>query len=172
MSTSATVVKTTFGSGGAFNAAPTSPGSLTRLLREMQAAVNDTGVDYRKAADALAADVTAETVIYRARAAGTVAAGRLLTGATLTAHAANYATVTIKRRDADGTNAVTVATYVSDIAGGTATAWVAKALTLSGTAANLTLTAGQFLTLTIAKAASGVVVPASLLQVDVAATAV
>jgi hypothetical protein len=119
----------------------------------------------KTAADGAAATATTEHTFMRAPSAVQIVAVRYIPDAALTADASNNATITIKRRNADGTNAVTVAAVTTSVAGsGSWTQWVAVALTL--TAANTSMAPGQFLTIAITKAGTGVVVPAGSLQID------
>ncbi len=143
---------------------------LAFLLRAMQAGLSDTGQRWTKSAvDAAAATATPESIFFVARGKGTVTAIRFVPNALLTADNTNFATVTVRRRNADGSGAVTVASYVTNVAGGSLVAFTPKALTLSGTAANLAYTAGQMLTVEITKAAAGVAVPQGVLVVDASA---
>ncbi len=118
----------------------------------------------KEAADGAAATATAEHAFYRASCAMTVKAVRYVPDAALTADNTNDATITVQRRNSDGTGAVTVAAITTNIASGNWVQWVAKALTL--TAANAALAAGQILTVSIAKGGTGVVVPAGQLVID------
>ncbi len=91
-----------------------------------------------------------------------VISAKLITPVTVTAHASNTATVTLDKVDSAGSNAATVAAYTSDVAGGTTTAFVPKALTT--TDANLTLLSGWTLRIAASKAASGVALGAATSQ--------
>jgi len=85
--------------------------------------------------------------------------------ATLTAHDTNYATLTLNKGTAGSLDAA--ATVTTKITGGTGD-WVAdtpEALTLSSTEANLLVASGDNLNFDIAKASSGVAVPAGCLVV-------
>ncbi len=67
-------------------------------------------------------------------------------------NATNYATVTVKQYESTGTTATSIGAWASDVAGGTASARVAKALTL--TAANVIVANGAMLTVDVAKTAT------------------
>lgn len=138
------------------NTDPTLP--LVRdLYNSLKSQVGSRSFLFEKAAaDAAASTATAETVVFVAGGPLTLTNLGVVPSAALTADAANNATITITRRNADGTGNVTVATLVTDVAGGSWTAFVRKNF---GTMANTTMTAGQMLTLTIAKGGTGVVVP-------------
>ncbi len=114
------------------------------------------------AADGAASTTTAETLFFSAKQALTIESVEYLPSAALTAHDTTNATLTLRRRNADGTSAASVAALTTNLASGNWTQWVAKSL---GTITNGSLSAGQILTLEIAKGSTGVVVPAGVLQV-------
>jgi len=117
----------------------------------------------KAAADAMAADATAATYFYRAKRALEVLTVYIIPTATLTGHASNNATIVINKHDGAGGAATIVATIT------TTASWAAGtpvALTVSTTAGVALLTAGQVLSFQISKNASGVVVPAHVIQVD------
>lgn len=93
---------------------------------------------------------------------------KLVTPVTATAHASNTATVTVAKVDATGANAATVAAYTSDIAGGTATAFVPKELTR--TVGNVVVASGWTLHVAASKAATGVAIAAATSQAYVEVT--
>lgn len=129
-----------------------------RTLRDEVAATKD-AIQWSKVADASASTATAETPFYRATEAKTITALYITPGALLTADNTNYATITIQKRPAtDYTTPATVATLVTNVAGGSWVAFTPKSL---GTLTNATLAAGDVLTITIAKAGTGVSVPIS-----------
>ncbi len=119
--------------------------------------------------DAAANTATAETVIPRAAGGlhGVVTSVTFTPNASLTADDTDYATITVKKRDGSGGAAVTVATITTKITGGSGdwTAFEPMSITLTATAADLLLLETDVLTLTVAKAASGVTIPASELRV-------
>lgn len=90
--------------------------------------------------------------------------GNLITPVAVTAHASNNLTLTVDRVDAAGSNATTMATYTSDVAGGSTVAGVPKALTPSGTAGNITVPAGWSVRVAVSKASSGVAMAAATSQ--------
>jgi hypothetical protein len=125
----------------------------------------------KAAADGAAANATAEHMIFRARQACTVRSVHYLPDAALTADNGNYATITVQKRAAGGGSPVTVASKTTQITGsGNWTQWVAVALALSTTAANIKLAAGETLTVAITKTGTGVVVPAGQLIVSYSLT--
>lgn len=144
-------LKGMFGADGAFSDLAT---QLRTSFRE-----EEFHLFQKQAADAMASTATTETPCFKARVALDIIEISVLPGAGLTADNANNAVITVQRRNADGTGAVTVATMTTNVASGNWTAWVSKLLTL--TAANVRLTAGQILTINITKGGTGVVVPIS-----------
>jgi hypothetical protein len=118
-----------------------------------------------KAADAAANTTTAEYVVMSIPANCTVEAVDIFPMAAVTADASNNATLTLKGYDAAGANGVTVASLVTDVAGGNWSALTRKAMTLTATAADLDRVAQSALTLTVAKGGSGVQLPSLQLRV-------
>lgn len=117
----------------------------------------------KAAADAMASDTTANTIIWCNPYPFSVqlVSARAVGQAGLTAHDTNFATITLKTDDgAAGTPNVAV-TWATTLTGGTGTWTAAIAKTGALTVANLTLVAGGCLHFNIAKAAAGVVVPIS-----------
>lgn len=115
---------------------------------------------YNKAQDAAANTTTSETIM--GRVAGAMPIGHTLyfspQGA-LTADDTNYATITISKRTAGGA-ATTVATAVTNVAGtGSWTAFSPVAVTLTAAVA-----ADDVLTITVAKAGTGVQIPNMVIQ--------
>lgn len=168
MARSTTTIAKDLGSGGR-GLLPSGGGktNLQTVLAELQAAVNETSPQTRLGADAAANTATAERVFYRSRGKGTVTAVRVVADGAVAGHAADNATITVRRRNADGTNAVTVVAYTTTVPN-TLAAWVAKSL---GALSNITLTAGQLLTVEVTKAGNGVQLPGLLLEADVSASA-
>lgn len=79
--------------------------------------------------------------------------------------ATDNAAFTLSKVDADGANAATVATYTSDVAGGTATASKPKAMTLvGGTSTVCTIADGWTLRIAATKGGSGVPVASATAQ--------
>lgn len=86
-------------------------------------------------------------------------------GAALTAADATANTYTLGKSDGAGGAITTVASVVTDLAGGSWVADTFKTMTLSATAANLLVSDGQLLTLKKTHASTGTVTPASTLIV-------
>lgn len=129
--------------------------------------------EVQRAVDGAANTTTAETVVgYAVRAPGNATTSKVLKvlylpGAALTADDTDYATITVSKYTAAGGSKTTVATATTAITGGTGnwTAFVPMEITLSATAANLILQSGAMLTYEVAKAGSGVAIPAGKLVV-------
>jgi len=122
-------------------------------------------VSYAKAADAAANTATAETVILQLPAACTIASAEILPTASVTADASNNASITLMGYTAAGGSVKTLATLVTDVAGGSWTAFVKKSMTLTATTADLDREADSVITLTITKGGSGVQLPAAVYRV-------
>lgn len=108
------------------------------------------------AGDALPATTLAETVIAAVSGTGKITALDITPTGAVTASDTVYATITIKARDGIGGTAATVATLVTNVAGGSWTAFTKKSM---GAITNGTLAAGYLLTMTIAKASTGTTLP-------------
>ena len=121
----------------------------------------------KAADDAMASTTTAEAFVASVPYAGLIKAIYFIPGAAITADASDFATLTVRKYDAAGANDEIVGTLTTElVAGGgigNATAGVRYAFTL--VSAQLPVVAGGSLTFEIAKAMSGVVVPASLFEV-------
>jgi hypothetical protein len=91
-----------------------------------------------------------------------VQAATLLPSAAVTADGTNFATYTLTRHTA-GAAAATVATRAWSATN--SVALTEEAMTLSGTAANLLLTAGDTLTIVKTVGGTGLVIPAALIKV-------
>jgi hypothetical protein len=123
----------------------------------------------KAAADSMATDVTALTKIWTNPFPFPVLIRniKISPAATLTAHAANYASVLFKTDDAANGTPATAATFQTTITSGTGDWAVDVAETPSSwTAANRVIPVGGNLFYEITKAASGVVVPAFVACVD------
>lgn len=123
-----------------------------------------TDVDFvlhKAAADAMAADATAEHTEYtvRVRRACRIDTVRLIPNGALTADAANNATLTVSYDDGAGGANTNIASGTTT-AGGTGS-WVAgTAITLTiATTGGVSVAAGKYITFAITKAMAGVVVP-------------
>lgn len=124
---------------------------------------------YRKdAADALAADLTAERCIgLRATTSQVVNKAYWCPDAALTADNTNYATIKLWKRDANGATQVLVASGTTQITGmNSFTAFKPVALTLSAVSGATTLAAGSTLTFEVTKTGTGVVLGAGALYVE------
>jgi hypothetical protein len=97
------------------------------------------------------------TVIGEAPTAATVTAASITPNAAVTGHATNYRTFTLTNKGQDGTGTTSIGTFstsstpANDLAAGDE-----RALTLSGTAANLDVAEGDILAMVETVAASGV----------------
>ncbi len=126
----------------------------------------------KPAVDAMATDATAYTAADQIRMS---APGRILGAyvqplSTLTAHAANYATVNVVTADGAAGAAVVAASISTTIVAPGSGNWAAgatEALVVSSTAADTRFVAGAVLSFNIAKVSSGVVVPICTISVDV-----
>lgn len=122
----------------------------------------------KTAADGAASTATAYTAgpqIAVPRACRILGAKIVPAGAA-TADATNNAVITVSKGDGAGGAAVTMATYTSDVAGGSLAAGVIKAMTVTSTLANTRIPAGGVLGFTITKGGTGVVVPVLSITVD------
>ena len=131
-------------------------GTLKRVLRRFE-------VNLPIATDADGA--ITEVAICRVPVACKVVSAHITcTSAGITAHATNYATFDVSKRDGAGGAAAVAATFATDtVTTDDVTQWVPKALTV--TAANASLTAGSVLTFKGTASGSGVAVPTSVLTV-------
>lgn len=125
--------------------------------------LTDIIAQYEKAsADGMASTTTADTLIWCNPYEFSLKVVRaiIVSASTLTASDTNYATITVKTDDGANGTPATAATWETTTTGtGSWAADTAEAATI--TAANSTLVSGGCLHLNIAKAGSGVVVPAS-----------
>ena len=112
--------------------------------------------------DATAGATLAETAFSRIPAAATVASIKLTPTGAATASNTNYATIVIGWRDGVGGTLNTLCTLTTQVSGGGS--WVAFTTKDMGTVTNAVLTAGAVLTASIAKAASGVQLPAFVVE--------
>lgn len=120
---------------------------------------------HQVAADAAAGTTTAETAIAYFKTGQTVARLVIVPTGAATANDTNYATITVAKRDGAGGAATTIATLVTTVAGGSWTAFVPKSM---GAITSGALADGSVLTYTVAKAASGVQLPAFKLYAELA----
>lgn len=89
----------------------------------------------------------------------TITSAKLLPSGALTANGSNYATVTAEYDDGAGGADTVIATLVTDVAGGDWVAGTVKTMTLTGSAP-VSVAAGKYLIIKIAKTGTGVLVPA------------
>lgn len=87
---------------------------------------------------------------------------KLIVPIAVTANATTNMTATVAKVDAAGSNSATIASYTSDVAGGSLTAFVPKALTL--TAANVVVANGWTLNAAVSKGSTGVAFTAATSQ--------
>lgn len=127
-----------------------------------------------RAQDAAAGTTTAETVVgcslvNPANPAGTskILRAYYVPAAGVTAHDTDYATITVSKYTAAGASKTTLAQLTTVTANGDWTALVPKEITLTATLANRILEPGAAITYEIAKAASGVQLPAGKVVVVV-----
>lgn len=115
-----------------------------------------------RAQDAAAGTTTAEAAVAMTVQKGKLVKAYYVPAGAVTAHDTNYATITVSRYTAAGGSKTTVASITTKITGGSGnwTAFVPVEITL---ATDTALEAGACLTYEIAKAASGVQLPAGSL---------
>lgn len=115
-----------------------------------------------RAQDGAAGTTTAETAVAMSVQKGKLVKAYYVPAGAVTAHDTNYATITVSRYTAAGGSKTTVASITTKITGGSGnwTAFVPVEITL---ATDTALEAGACLTYEIAKAASGVQLPAGSL---------
>ncbi len=123
------------------------------------------------AADSMASDTTAYTAAdqIRMRTAGRILGANIQPLSTLTAHDTTYATVSVEKGDGAGGAGVVMASQTTKITGGSGN-WAAgatEAMTISATIANTRYPIGAVLGFSIAKASTGVAVPACTISIDV-----
>ncbi len=170
MATSTITIPEELGVGGAYLAPGGTTGvpALKTILEELQAAANAAArfapPHWQKdAADSAAGTTTAELAFYRADVDTTLLTAYLSFDAAVTGHDTNNASIVLRKRDADGTNAVDIATFTTDVASG---GFDARAPKTMGTLTAGTMLAGQVLTLEITKLNSGVQLPKGFLHID------
>lgn len=106
--------------------------------------------------------------LVRIRTNCTITAAYFLTAGTITANGTNYTTLALNKYDgAGGAGAVAASRATDTVATDDVAALVPWALDNSGTAANLSLSAGNVLGVTGTKASAGVAVPAGVVVVNV-----
>lgn len=150
-------------------------GSSTPTTLQIRNTGGTKSLELVKDADDAAAGTVTTVFPFRkvqANETGTVSAVYYTPDAALTANATDYATITVAhRRSSDYTTSVGLAARATDtVTTDDMVAFTPWALTLDGTAANLEVNSGDILTFAIAKAASGVAVPAGVLTIELANT--
>jgi hypothetical protein len=125
---------------------------------------NEAAVPWFKEADGSALATTSERVIFTAPQDVTVTGASIEPAGAVTASDANFATITLARRDAGGGGKVTVASTTTQTTGtGSWTAFAAESL---GTLANASLSEGQKLTIEVSKTGLGVALPVLTVQIE------
>jgi hypothetical protein len=117
------------------------------------------------AGDAAASTTTAETAMAYFKTAQTLSRLVIVPTGAATASDTVYATITVAVRDGAGGAAATVATLITNVAGGS---WVAFTPKSMGTLTNATIPAGGVLTYAVAKASTGTQLPAFKIFAEVA----
>jgi hypothetical protein len=113
----------------------------------------------RKAQDAAASTTTTETAIGSIVEGSRIIGAYIVPDAAVTADAANYATITVSKRTSAGASKTTLATLLTDVAGGSWTQYARKEMTLTATTADRICGAGSTFTIEVAKAGTGVQLP-------------
>lgn len=117
-------------------------------------------------ADAATLTGDPSTVLGEAQFAGTVSRSAYVPSAAITGANTNSRTLTLTNRGQDGTGTTVVATLALT-SGVNAAADDAKALTLSGTAANLVVAAGDVLTFDSVHVGTGITDPGGQVIVEI-----
>lgn len=142
-------------------------GSVPKAARQL---IRRTFQLRKPAADAMATDTTAYTAAdaVRMQRAGRILGAWVYPQSTLTAHDSNYATVKVVKGDgAAGAETIMASVATTTTGSGNWAAGVHEALTVSSTLANTRIAKGEVLGFSIAKAASGVVVPICCITVEI-----
>jgi hypothetical protein len=122
---------------------------------------------FKDSADTLPTTTTSERVVITAPENVTITDVFVEPASSLTASDTNFATILLSRRDATGSNEVTVVSATTRTAGsgGTGT-WNAFETVSLGALSNTSLAEGQKLTIELTKTGLGVVVPVLAVQVE------
>lgn len=115
---------------------------------------------------ATAGTAVTETVHANVQRAGKVVAAKLSAPIAVTANDTNYATVTVSKRTGAG-GAVVIASRTTQITGGSGNIVAFVPVTLTLTAANQLLAAGDVLTVAVTKTGSGVALTAATSNINV-----
>lgn len=121
-----------------------------------------TSIRYLYAGDSAASDTLAERVFARLPAASTVTAIKLSPTGAATANNTTYATIVVGWRDGAGGALQTLATLTTQVSGGGS--WVAFTTKDMGAITNAVISAGGVLTVSIAKASTGVQLPSFVIE--------
>lgn len=143
---------------------------LTDAIGAVGAANSDFFIYSKAAADGMASTTTAETDfnVYFPRIVICKAIRLTAQGGTITADPTNNAVITVSKRDSAGANLTTLGTLTTNSAGlGGATLAQRATAAFTLTAANVRIAAGSTITFSIAKGGTGVVVPISMLSLEV-----
>ena len=116
--------------------------------------------------DAVAQGADSTTEVGTVDFAGTVTAVRYLPAAGITGANTNTRTLSVTNRGSAGAGSTAVAS-LQFVSGTNATAHDDKAITLSGTAANLVVAAGDVLTFESTHNGTGIADPGGLVEIDV-----
>lgn len=146
---------------------PTYTGNPKNAARSL---IRRTYVLRKPAVDGAAATTTAYTAAeqIRMRCAGRVLGAYFCPAATLTASDSTYATIKVVTADgAAGAEVVAASASTTTTGTGDFAAGRTEALTISATAADTRFVAGALLSFSIAKASTGVAVPAGVFSIDV-----
>lgn len=122
----------------------------------------------RKAADAAANTATAETMIGSIVEGATLLSAYVVPDAAVTADAANNATLTLRKRTSAGASATSIATLVTDVAGGSWTQYARKAFTVVTAGSANVCAVGSGISLEITKGGTGVQLPLLTIGLDFA----
>lgn len=124
---------------------------VTQRMSQRHAAIGTAGDD-------------AETVLGVVKAAGVVSGVELVADGAITGAATNHRSYSIVNKGQDGLGTTVIATLAFD-SGVDATAFKALAITLSATAANLDVAAGDVLVFQSTAIGTGITAPAGLMRV-------
>ena len=122
---------------------------------------------FKEAADSVATTATTERVVFTAPENLTITDVFVEPAVALTASDANYATIVIARRDANGGNKVTVASETTQTSGsGGSGNWNAFSTVSLGSLSNTLLSEGMKLTIEVTKPGLGVALPVLIVQIE------
>lgn len=111
-----------------------------------------------------AAGTDDEFVVATMPSNATITAAKWVPGAAVTANGTNFSILSVRNRGAAGAGTALPATR--SYAATNSVALVAESMTLDATAANLNVTAGDVLTVQRLHTASGVVIPAGVVEIS------